>query len=319
MSEVSTRKRIVNRRIDRTPPPVPEEKPVVRKRIAGRSSKDLGMGDDVVQLDPNATPILTLMSEQPKNNNLFRAGEYLHVSDMLNKCVRQIALSEKHMMPMPANRLSEWMSLTFRVGEAIHDFIKEKFVSANGARLYGRWRCACKHTVTENMLLAQVPKIKCEKCGMVPSIYDECRVTNEEAKVVGHADIMLLFDDGYYYPVEIKSIKHEEWMELTRPKPDHLMQLISYWRFHKEKGYRMASRGTVLYVSKGFLFKGTPYKEFSVQIAGTEQRLQPYLDSAMELVRYRETGKLPTRVLCRNESSPMAKQCHVCGMCFREE
>lgn len=98
---------------------------VPRKRILARSSPSTvnrvlrsrrkiepvdSEGDVVLVEEEDVT--LSLLKSSPVSLNKFRGGEYLHVSDLLGKCMRKIALSEQHDVAMPSQFIHESMALT---------------------------------------------------------------------------------------------------------------------------------------------------------------------------------------------------------------
>lgn len=274
---------------------------------------------DVIQLPDGEDFTLKLLKKSPVSLNNFRAGEYLHVSDLLGKCVRKIALSEKFSVAMPSSFVHESMALTFAQGTAIHDYVKNRVLKGHPDKIYGTWECRCGHTHTGPMTYARAQKNKCRICGGVPDTYHELALRDPDLKIVGSPDITIYLEDyKLFYPIEIKSINHEDWKELARPKPDHVLQVLFYWYLFKKLGYSVPDQISILYVTKGFVFK-TPYKEFLVSPQTAIHRLDEYIEEARALKDAREGGSIPARSYCSSRDCKDAKECHVSTICFQHD
>lgn len=293
---------------------------VLRRRRTGKPITHVrGMEGKVVPLRNGEEFAMKLLRYCPSEINTFRSSTYLHVSDLLGKCVRRIALSEKLDLSIPAGHVMDSMGLTFAQGTAIHEFVKNKFVKGHPDKLYGRWSCLCGNTVTEAMLKNDVPTIACQDCGKVPDHYREVELFDDEYMVVGSPDIMLYIEAlEAYYPIEVKSINYEDWKEIVRPKPDHVLQVLFYWHLMLRKGYSVPNQISILYVSKGFIFK-TPYKEFVIDVGNELARLDEYIEEAKALKKARAGGSLPRRTMCSSMGCSEAKKCHVAVTCFQHK
>lgn len=292
---------------------------MVRRRVRREVAK-LGGEGSVVTMDVGEDFCIELLRKAPRPPQHFRKGEYLHVSDLLGKCVRKIALSEKLRRPMPDKPVSDSMALTFAQGTAIHDYIKVKLASGYVDQMYGRWGCTCGSTITCPKTRAKVGSAVCDSCGTGLTNYHELELPDDELGVIGSPDVVLYIPEyEAYYPIEVKSITHDQWKELVRAKPDHVLQVLFYWLLMHRAGYRVPDQVSILYVTKATVFKGHPYKEFQIPTRSAEEvedRLREYLDDALALKAYKEGGKLPPRSICTNESCAEAKGCHVSIACF---
>lgn len=250
----------------------------------------------------------------------FRGGDNLHVSDVLKKCLRQIALV-KSMDARPAGRkLRDSEVITFRQGDAIHDFVKQRFVDNHSSSVFGKWACVCGKKVTSPMLHSQVhDKHTCEVCGVVPYRYVEVPIIDKEYGLVGNPDLLLYLSQySAYHVTEIKSMNKDQFEELLRPVPDHILQVTFYWHLMKRAGRRLTDRPSILYVNKAWSFKN-PYKEFLVDAVAAEKRLRPYIEDLMQLNAYvggEDGAELPPRT-CPKVDSPAAKDCPVRVRCFQ--
>lgn len=304
----------------------------VRKRVLGRSaqapvSRVLRTRRNIAPVDSSGDIVrvteediaLTLLKTSPVTLNHFRGGEFLHVSDLLGKCMRKIALSEVHDISMPAPYVHESMALTFAQGVALHDHVKGRIFAGHGDDMYGSWSCRCGALHTDTAAYRNVKTKKCKVCGGTPTNYHELELRDPELKVIGSPDITIYLPKyGIYYPIEIKSINHEDWKELARPKPDHVLQVLFYWYLLRKLGYPVPSQVSILYVTKGFLFK-TPYKEFVVNAEDNISRLDEYLEEARMLAEARKNGTIPVRSFCSSKDCKPAKDCHVVNLCFQHK
>ncbi len=292
---------------------------VIRRRRTGASAPERGMEGEVVVLRDGEEYALTLLKKCRQEVSAYRHGDYLHVSDLLGKCVRKVALSHKYNLSIPAASLGDSMGLTFAQGTAIHDYVKEKFRKGHPDKLYGRWSCLCGNALTEPMLCNSIPNRPCVDCGKVPYIYRELEVFNDDLMVVGSPDVTLYLDSlQAYYPIELKSMNPEDWKNLVRPVPDHILQVLFYWRLLKEAGYSVVNQISIIYINKGYVFK-LPYKEFVIKPEEQLHRLGIYDDEARALKQYRLTGAIPPRTFCGSALCADAKACHVANVCFRYE
>ena len=292
-------------------PPAPPAPPAKGKRVKQGS---------VIPLPKGAEDILSSILRSARNAvRKPRLGHNIHVSDLISKCVRKKVIVETHKVTMPVTRLSLMDALTFKVGDTIHDVIKERAVAGGPSLVWGKWRCACGSVhVKEPCTYAEVDQsVICDNCETGTDVYEEAEFIDPELHIVGHPDLILFMANlAAFYVTELKSISHDQFKELVRPKPEHLIQVLFYWYLMRRCGYDVVDSVSVLYVTKGYVFKGLPYKEFLFTPSKELKRLDPYLDDARAILRSRETGELPPRVTCVSAAAPEARSCEVCKICF---
>ena len=273
---------------------------------------------EIVRISLPEAGLVPPLLRKPIHSNFgaFRSGAYLHVSDLIGKCARRIALSEKFNSPMPTQFLQESMLLTFAQGVAIHDHVKKSVIEASGGNVFGTWSCRCGQLHTDNSLFSRIKSRKCSRCGGGPHNYHELELRDEDLMIVGSPDItLLLVEHSAYLPVEIKSINPDEWKDIARPKPDHVIQVLFYWYLMRKLGYPVVDAVSILYATKGFVF-ASPYKEFVLRPEKVLHRLNEYIDEARYLKEARNNGALPPRSFCPNDSCANSKSCHVSKLCF---
>ena len=271
----------------------------------------------VVELPEDYEPLTEILQRARMATRPARSTTYIHVSDLIGKCIRRIALMENMQMQPPPQSIGLSQEITFRMGEAIHDVVKERTAAGAPQMIWGRWRCACKKTITENpSLLTEVGEVSCVTCGGPVNIYEEVPMVDKEFRIVGTPDLLTYLPQHFaLYISELKSMSEKEWEDIVRPKPDHVIQVLFYWYLMNKLGYRLANRVSVLYITKGWLFSKVPYKEFTFDAEAQIHRLEDYLADARALKASRTGGKLPVRI-CVSEESPDAKKCEVCRTCF---
>ena len=299
--------------VGKAPPPqvTPARARVRRKRNAEPVSREEG---EVIEI-PDDEITIPLLKKAPLVPDKFRGGKYLHVSDILHKCLRRIALSEREQMPMPTGVLMDGQAITFSQGTALHDHVKGRLTGGHPDKVYGTWTCACRNLHLGPCLRSDVPDTPCPNCNTKATNYNELELVDEELLVTGSPDVTLVLRKGVFTAMEIKSINGRDFADLARPIPDHIMQVTFYWLLFKRLGYNVTNKISILYVNKEYSFK-SPYREFVVDAVTAEKRLEPYLTAAREFAAFREGGPLPCRTHCANENSQDAKKCHVAYVCF---
>lgn len=291
-------------------------KSVLRRRRTGVDAVDRSMDADIVPISDEESYAIAMLRKIPGVVDGHRNAGHVHISTLLTGCLRKIAISEKFRISVPSTIVNDSLGITFAQGHAIHDFVKNQFVRAHPDKMYGEWSCLCGETRTEPMVKADIPTRPCKSCHLIPSIYNEVGMVDEEHGIVGSPDVILYTaDPGYYYVIEIKSIAHEQWKEIVRPKPDHVLQVVFYWYLMRKAGHNVPQYVSILYVTKGFNFKN-PYKEFMVDPVSELDRLSMYLDDATDLVMFRGGGPIPPRKMCSSAGCATARQCHVNTVCF---
>jgi hypothetical protein len=301
--------------------------PVVRKLAAAVKVEALPQiaikipRGTVVKCPTTEELVSDIIKATPRLRRPPRRDGYLHVSDLIgkNKCVRKIAIAGKYGTPVRPSRLSVFDRLVFAIGDAIHDMVKKIATEGAPDRIWGKWKCQCGHLFhDEPCLQSEIdPDDICELCHTGSVYYREVSVFNEEYGIVGNPDLLLyLTEVDAFHVTELKSIAHEAWEELARPMPEHVLQVVFYWFLMAMAGYRLTDRISVVYITKGYRFKGDAHKEFMIDPRAELHRLVPYLEDARAAKLSAEEERYPARKMCSNEFSSQAKKCEVCTTCF---
>lgn len=292
-------------------------------RRAGEAAPDttVGRGGGIaVKGETEDVSVASILDSHRYQGRPPRLGEHLHVSDLVGKCMRRTAIIYRMKLSPQSRGLNLSDSLTFAQGDAIHDALRERLVTASPESAYGRWGCRCGTTVTEKpSLFTEVPAtMTCPACKTGLTKYHEVTVRNEEFKITGNPDYLLYRKaTKSIMVVELKSMTHEMWKDLARPLPEHVLQTAFYWDLLSRDGYRMGSHASILYATKAYVFRGSPVKEMLVDMAALTAggRLEPYYASAAQVKAARVGGPLPDRV-CQSQEQTSAKNCDVCVQCF---
>lgn len=290
----------------------------INRRVARRKVVEAEGG--VVAFPKNMdAPLGELLSKGRMELRRPRTGDNIHVSDLLSKCIRKKALLRRLGMQEPAQRVSLMDSLTYRQGDAIHDVLKERATAGGPGIVWGKWKCRCGALhVAEPCLNAEVDhSVICGNCDTGADYYEEVSFVHPEYRIVGHPDLLLYMKElSAFYVTELKSISAKQYEELIRPKPEHVLQVVFYWYVMRSLGMRMVDRVSILYATKGYEFRKSPYKEFTVVPSSELPRLNTYLEDAKAFNASLDGGELPVRTQCASQVSPDARACEVCKECF---
>lgn len=256
----------------------------------------------------------------------MRGGDYLHVSDLIHRCIRARALTEQYGLMPPSQTLTMSDIMTFAQGDAIHD--EAKAMAREGAphMTWGKWSCKCEFLFHhEPCTYSEIDQEEtCPHCLGKVDHYHEVSFFDDEYGVVGNPDLLFYIPrSGAFHINEIKSISHEQWKELTRPKPEHVFQVCWYWLLMHRKGVRLTDRVSVIYFTKGWLFGNQSIKkEFMIDPQAELHRLDDMIADALAYKAHRlaraageENPTLPLRQ-CANDQTKQAKGCHACDVCF---
>lgn len=287
---------------------------VLRRRAgrrAGKTKQIITMsGEDLV-----LAPLLSSKFEQ----HSFRHGGYIHVSDLLYKCIRKIAFSELLQEDIRAETIWPGRGVTFELGHAVQNYVTRLLKMNAPRQLYGNWECPCETLQIPLSVWDDAKSHVCRVCGKPPTEYKEMVIRNDQYMITGSVDIGLLIEE-YLYVNECKSMSAKQWNVIVRPKPEHLLQSLFYWWLFKEAGVSLWDRVSVIYVNKEFMWSGSPFKEFAFTPSIVVDRLDDFFHEASQLIAFRkDNSKLPSRINCAALNSPDAKECQFRQVCFEAD
>jgi hypothetical protein len=301
------------RKIGRVSTPKPAR--AVRRTTAIRRRRRTAVSRDepnLLKFDNESVMIPTISGPQM---NEFRGGEYLHVSDLIYKCIRKIAISEQLASPMPGEPIYASQGITFALGHAVEDFVIQRIMEKSPEYLWGTFECACgKSSKVGVYSRVRRSKSVCKVCSTVHNRYKELTLKDEEHLMVGNVDIVYYLHAAYYL-CELKSMAANQWNVLEAPKQEHLIQILMYWWMARRQGMDLYDKVSITYVNKEYRM-ANPYKEFVIQPSKMMHRIEPFLEDAKAFASFRQGEPLPPRVTCGTDKAPEAKKCHVARECF---
>lgn len=248
----------------------------------------------------------------------FRGGAHVHVSDVVSQCPRRLAIAKKYGRPLCDQQIFDSLGVTFAMGDAIHDYIRTKVADRAADAIYANWSCPCKAS-TYHGTKANAAQVHgdCPKCGLPLDGHGEIVLLNEELNMTGSIDLSLIIGNALLI-TEIKSMTKTKWADLARPLPDHVIQVLFYWKFARDKNIAVHDKVSILYTQKEYQFHN-PYKEFVLQPSKIISRLDDYVDDARTLAAvYADptNAPLPARLECSSPTLQKAKDCDMSLLCF---
>ena len=136
--------------------------------------------------------------------------------------------------------------------------------------------------------------------------------------MVAHYDGLVLGRNNNVYPLEIKSIKKEDFEGLTEPPINYIYQVTAgLWLAKKgEQGHIpynvKGDKAFIMFVSKQQV--NLPLRTFIVRPHPVA--VKTINNVVRELRAYSKTGVLPKR-MCDSERSVMARKCGIKDVCFK--
>lgn len=243
---------------------------------------------------------------------------YSHVSSLLRgMCARRTRFQDESGQPE-----YDWASgpqrIVWKIGRAVEKHIRDSYIKGiKGKGVIGKWACKCERTTMDGEFQKSSA---CAFCRTAPTEYVEITLFDHEAGICGNPDLLAVMGkDGKLYVIEVKSMNGEEFDELAAAKPDHVFQGAAYRRLLIKNGYENVSEKIlVVYATKKYSFRGSPYKPFMVNVDKPEINavLDGIWENARLIRRSRIDGVIPERTECVSPSSPQAKKCAFVTDCF---
>jgi hypothetical protein len=258
-------------------------------------------------------------------------SEIIHLSSITRDwCARRHAIHYRHRSafngiasPTSAQRL------VWTIGRAVEHHIRVQLIKALTPESFlGEWTCACGAGTRRGFGQSQ-PKV-CFKCSVPVMHYRELRMimqnlpTSSEGfatPLVSASPDMILRMGFVLEVMEIKSKKLSEFEALTAPLGDHVMQASGYAHVLSTQlppGYTVSDHVRVVYGAKDYPRPGVAvYKEYRVPVRAEAATLINQAGADITAVQQNNTSALPSRLsACTSNSSPRAKRCSACTLCF---
>ncbi len=291
-------------------------------QVRGTLAEDVSDTQEVVDTMNllSGNPLSSLLNIPPIQEG-FRDGKYIHVSDLIGKCPRAIAIHYVHNRQLYGLTMNHQLGWTFSQGTAIAKYVEDHAIRTAPEHIFGGWQCACKKTEKLNATYDEVAELKCKICGTGLYRYKEVYLTNDEYMISGSIDITLKFGDLFYVN-ELKSLKKDGddgFVALKSAKPVHRLQALFYVWLMIKSGRQVSRDFSVFYINKAYGFKMEDQrKEYKIRFSDYSSTLEPYLQDARDIKIAREGGALPKRP-CDDVYCSQAKKCELAPICFNLE
>lgn len=266
------------------------------------------------------TQLVQRGDRSPEDRGVRGSPNYIHLSALLHDfCPRRRILQERGDVDGSWNPSSADRVL-WAIGRAAEHYVRQQIItSLNYAGVVGTWNCPCE---TLKYTGYHVPQRSCRRCGLPATVYGEVELFDHELGIVGRPDMLVEFG-GMLTVLEFKSKEVNAFNELTSPEITHVTQALSYQRMVRKIATRpemVNPQAVIFYVSKGYLFRGSPYREYHVSET-SHQTVVPSLEvtksQALLVKQHRVAETIPPRLgVCSSPSSSTAKKCAACAMCF---
>lgn len=228
---------------------------------------------------------------------------YLRASGIVDVCPRLECLVSKLKMRI-VRKIDAKLGRTFRFGRAWERMFRDDVLGPQGI-VIGKWKCLrCEDMPAE---VAGKPRYSrpstCGACGYSKMEFFEEKAINHEARVMGHNDGFLYWNNDYVI-LELKTANAYNYAGLKlRPSENHVGQVQVYMAMH---GYKTA---VIIYFNKDTSEMAYHWIVFDEQVANS------LLNKGRSVRIYAEGGPLPGR-LCLSKSCVRAVKCPVVDACF---
>ena len=271
---------------------------------------------DIIPVSVDYTPVLDAMKAIIPVS-MFRHHEKLHVSDVVYKCNRYLALIRRlGLNPFPG-RLWDTQDVTFTIGNAVHDLIIGRLQGTRPDNLWGRWKCSCGNEAFIG-IYTEAKEHSCSSCKQPTVNYNEISVISELHQVIGNVDLLMKFGD-HFRVNELKSINKKGFEEVkaaNRAKPEHIIQVGMYWYLLRDLGYSLQDKLSIFYVQKDYK-PGVVMHEIVLDAHEIERAVYAYLNPTALLASNDLRVPLPSRANdCSSFAATKTKECHLAGTCF---
>ncbi|MCF1458971.1 MAG: hypothetical protein LPH21_15905, partial [Shewanella sp.] len=252
--------------------------------------------------------------------DIFRKSGYNHLSDLMTKCHRMLALINRFDLYPAPKRLFDQNVVVFAQGNMLHDEVRRRFANNVPQQFYGFWRCQCKQTCVEGTRSLTMDT-QCESCGTNLDEYVELRIIIDDVRVGHSIDSLFLLNSGQLVVGEIKSCTKEKFLNIKdtgRAESDHIAQGSAYWRAMRSAGYDVAPYIEVIYACKEWV---TPSQMHTVRVpmndTQSESFVRPYYANIDLINETNFNAPLPPRQgNCTKCGMGGAKYCPAAALCF---
>jgi len=258
-------------------------------------------------------PLLSILSQRDREVEARREGlDAIHVTAALSGdfCGRREWIIRNYKTNAGTNTPFSSQRIVWALGRAAERHVRDSLLDSMRGNAVGVWSCVCGK---KSRLGKFQQEDKCGTCQSPLSIYGEHRAVSPSGNVSGSIDFLYQDEVEDYGVLEIKSIQKADYEKLTAPLTSHRDQCNFYVHLLRLRGLRVA-RASVLYVAKDAV-SGSPYKVYEIPLEIQPSVLQAHKDaeeSFQEEIPAKRSG-------CGTPSSPIARKCSQCAMCFSLE
>jgi hypothetical protein len=255
--------------------------------------------------------ILDAEDRKPTRSRAGNYDGYVHVSSLAGDfCPRHYAIAINEDLALYES-VTGGHKVTWAIGRSVETHVRDSFIEGIGREnIYGKWLCECKKKGFQGLYVEKT----CD-CGKPIDKLHEPDIKDDHFGVWGHPDLVFRRKNKLFV-MEIKSMKKDQWDELTEPLPSHIKQALMYPYLLSHISKNVAATVTFVYVTKDFKW-GSPYKEFHINVLEEKyvKLRKQLLEEAKQVKDYTEKGTSPERI-CASPASVMAKKCPVVHRCF---
>jgi hypothetical protein len=259
-----------------------------------------------------------------------RSHKVLHASDMTKDeefCAREYALMDVVKAKKKGQFLGTSMKMTFDLGDAIHDLVREKWALGESIGSWYCFKCGSVHPFQK-----RPSKCGYQGCPGKHFKYREEMFMSQDHGATGSIDMLADFGEPLLRIVEIKSIDKDQFKELVGPKAEHKWRTSLYLRLienssHPNKKRINLQEGLVFYVVKGYGVKDetlkaeglkdtafTPFKEYWVQ--RDDNSTNGIWQRAIDLYDFRKNGAGMPQGICTQAFCKRAQSCSMHVPCW---
>lgn len=258
-------------------------------------------------------PLLTILSQRDREVEARREGlDAIHVTAALSGdfCGRREWIIRNYNTNVGTNTPFSSQRIVWALGRAAERHVRDSLLASMRGNAVGVWSCVCGK---ESHIGKFVTDRKCTACDTLLEIYGEHRAVSPSGNVSGSIDFLYQDEEEDYGVLEIKSIQKADYEKLTGPLTSHRDQCNFYVHLLRLRGLKVG-RASVLYVAKDAV-SGSPYKVYEIPM-----EIQPSVIQAHKDAEEAFQEELPAkRSGCASPSSPIARKCSQCAMCFSLE
>lgn len=254
--------------------------------------------------------LISILSQHDREVEPRREGlSSIHVTAALSAdfCERREWIIRHYETAAGNNTPFSSQRIIWALGRAAERHVRDTLLLSLKGNAVGVWSCACGREYHRGQYDAEK---QCGTCSTPLDNYGEHQAMSPSGNVSGSIDFLYRDEMNYYAVLEIKSIQKADYEKLTSPLTSHRDQCSFYVYLLRLRGIRVR-KASVLYVAKDAV-AGSPYKTFDIPLETPASVVKAHQDAErafQEEIPEKRSG-------CSTPSSPVARKCSQCAMCF---